>query len=184
MENKFIIQACKEYLLNHGINSFKIVYHYYYKSLCFFAQEYLKQSLLAEDIVQDVFSQVWEKPPRLTEHTKLQAYLYMMVRNRCLNIIKNQKQYQKFQDSKNHLETWEQDESISLIKAEVSREIFNRIEKLPQRAREVFKLSYLSQLKEYEVAERLQISINSVKTHKKRSRKILKDQLKSLLSDS
>lgn len=177
-----IIEASEKYLLNHDLNSFKVVYHHYYRSLCVFAQAYLHEDLLAEDVVQDVFTQVWEQAPLLTGHTKLQAYLYAMVRNRCLNIIKNKKQQQKYQDNRELLELWQEDENTHLIKAEITREIFNRIEDLPQRAKEVFKLSYLDRLKEYEVAERLNISINSVKTHKKRARKILKDQLKNLFN--
>ena len=89
MTPPIIINACKEFLSTHDLESFKIVYHHYYKSLCFFASEYIKEDNLSEDIVQDVFTQLWEKAPGLEDASKLQGYLYAMVRNKCLNQIRS-----------------------------------------------------------------------------------------------
>lgn len=166
--------------MNHDLDSFKIIYHHYYKSLCFFANDYLSDREGAEDIVQDVFTQVWDSLPNITEPSKLQAYLYAMVRNRCLNRLRAQQNIQKYQTLEIHNIVWEDDESVRIVKAEVLREIMTSIEKLPDRAQEVFKLSYLTQLREQEIADRLNISVNSVKTHKKRAKSILKDELRHL----
>lgn len=180
MESEEIIKAVKNFLLRHDLDSFKMMYHHYYRSLCFFAREYLKDDNHVEDIVQDVFSQIWEKPPKLEHESKLQGYLYAMVRNKSLNVLRTNDHLQKYQQHEINYETWEDDESLRLIKSEVYREIMANIENLPERAREVFKLSYLTQLREHEIAERLNISVNSVKTHKKRARSILKNELKHL----
>ncbi|MCG8579289.1 MAG: RNA polymerase sigma-70 factor [Bacteroidales bacterium] len=182
MNTSAIINACEKFLSNHDLESFKLVYHHYYKSLCFFASEYIKEDNLSEDIVQDVFTQLWEKAPGLEDASKLQGYLYAMVRNKCLNQIRSIGHLQKYQACEAVIEDWESDESIRIVKAEVYSEIMASVEQLPARAREVFELSYLTQLREQEIADRLGISINSVKTHKKRARSILKDELKHLFS--
>ena len=168
--------------MNHDLDSFKTIYHHYYKSLCFFAMDYLSDKDGAEDVVQDVFTQIWEQLPELTEPSKLQAYLYSMVRNRCLNRLRTQQNLHKYQTLEMQDISWDDDESVRIVKAEVLREIMLCIEKLPNRAQEVFKLSYLTQLREQEIAERLNISVNSVKTHKQRAKAILKDELRHLFS--
>lgn len=174
--------AIESFLKLKDLPSYKIVYEQYYKSLCFFANEYLKNNLAVEDIVQDVLLQVWENPPKLQDSKKLPSYLYAMVRNRCLNHIRSLSNHQKFADDELTMDDWEVDESVNQIKAEVYREIMQSVEKLPTRAQEVFKLSYLTQLREVEIAERLNISVNSVKTHKKRAKEILKQELKHLFT--
>lgn len=182
MEKIEVNKAINNFFAKRSIDSFKAIYHHYYKSLCFFANEYLKDDVLIEDVVQDVFAQVWEQPPKLSEPDKLQGYLYAMVRNKCLNLIRSEQHLNKYREHELHDDHLEVDESLRIIKAEVLREIMASIEKLPERAQEVFKLSYLTQLREQEIAERLNISVNSVKTHKKRAKSILKDELRHLFS--
>ncbi len=169
--------------MHRDLKSFKLLYHHYYGRLCFFAREYLYEDTLSEDVVQDVFAQIWNKPPSVVAPEKLQSYLYTMVRNKCLNIIKTKRLHGPFDDCKNTVKERGDDQCLRIIKAEVSYEIWSHIESLPKRAKEVFKLSYLSQLREYEIAERLGISVNSVKTHKMRARKILQQELKGLQFD-
>ncbi len=180
MQGSIITDAIEKFLTKKDLSAFKIIYQYYYKSLCFFAYGYLKDDSQAEDNVQDVFTHLWEKVPQINDFTKLQGYLYMMVRNRCLNQIRCTVPLQDYQGYEVCAESWQDDESLRLIKAEVYREIMVSLDKLPDRAKEVFKLSYLTQLRETEVAERLGISVNSVKTHKKRARMLLKKELKHL----
>ncbi len=182
MEKKEVIEAIVNFLANRSIDAFKSLYHYYYKSLCFFANDYLNDENQIEDVVQDVFTQVWETPPRLQDASKLQAYLYVMVRNKCLNLLRGEQHMGKYIEHELHEGALENYESLRIIKAEVLREIMDSIEKLPRRAREVFELSYLTQLREQDIAERLNISLNSVKTHKQRAKAILKNELKHLFS--
>ncbi len=180
MEKRDILKTITSFLADHSIESFKELYHHFYKSLCFFGTEYLDDRNLIEDVVQDVFTHVWEKPPVLAEPNKLSGYLYAMVRNRCLNLVRGEQHLNKYRESQLIYADLEVDESLRIIKAEVLREVMDEIDRLPDRAKEVFKLSYLTQLREQEIAERLGISVNSVKTHKQRAKSILKDKLKHL----
>ncbi len=174
------VQLENIFLERRDLESFKSVYKKYYKRLCFFAHQYLKDEGRAVDIVQDVFMQIWDGATMVTDASKLQGYLYMMVRNKCLNVFRSDSNFQKYIDQNVSFDELEEDESIRLVKAEVYSEILQRIDNLPDRAKEVFKLSYLTQLREGEIAERLGISVNSVKTHKKRAKEILKDDLRHI----
>lgn len=180
MGKETVIPALRKFLEHKDVDAFREVYHHYYQSLCFFAFDYLKDDDQAEDVVQEVFVQVWETPPSVQEPQKLQAYLYAMVRNKCLNQLRSENRFNLYKEAEAMQEEFDEDQSLRVIQAEVYREILESIEKLPARAREVFKLSYLTQLREAEIAERLNISVNSVKTHKKRARSLLKDELKHL----
>ncbi|MCU4156328.1 RNA polymerase sigma-70 factor [Carboxylicivirga sp. A043] len=180
MDTLSTINAIDCFLNSRDRHSFQKVYHYYYQRLCYFAYGYVDDHHQAEDIVQDVFSHIWEQPPQLEDASKLKGYLYAMVRNRCLNLKRSEGHLAKYQEHELNTENWENDESLKVIKAEVYDEIMASIDKLPPKAKEVFKLGALTQLRESEIAERLGITVNSVKTHKKRARALLKEDLKHL----
>ncbi|MCU4174653.1 RNA polymerase sigma-70 factor [Carboxylicivirga sp. N1Y90] len=182
MQTKVDIDIAKDFLAKRDIKSFKVIYDRYFKGLCFFAGQYLSNEQSVEDYVQEVFVYLWENEVNISNPTKLSGYLYASVRNKCLNCLRKEEQYAQYKSSLDNIDEWEEDESLRLIKAEVYAEIMQSIEKLPKRAREVFKLSYLTQLRESEIAERLSISENTVKTHKKRAKMLLKEELKHLFS--
>jgi len=178
------IELAEMFLKHRRIGEYKALYNLYYKSLCFFAYGYLKDHQEAEDAVQETFIRIWEGKSDIQRAEKLGGYLYATVRNHCLNTLRQRKTQAVFQahELAQVDNTWEEDESLRMIKSEVYREIMQTIEKLPPKMQEVFKLSYLSQLREEEIAQRLSISVNSVKTHKQRAKKILREDLKQLFS--
>lgn len=178
------IEVAEMFLKHRRIGEYKALYNFYYKSLCFFAYGYLKDHQEAEDAVQETFIRIWEGKSDIQQAEKLGGYLYATVRNYCLNFLRQRKTQAVFQahELAQVDTTWEEDESLRMIKSEVYREIMQTIEKLPPKMQEVFKLSYLSQLREEEIAQRLSISVNSVKTHKQRAKKILREDLKQLFA--
>lgn len=178
------IEVARKFLKYRRINDYKALYDLYYKSLCYFAYGYLKDHQEAEDAVQETFVRVWEGKQEIHSAEKLGGYLYATVRNYCLNQLRQKKiQEGFFTYQLNQADNgWEEDESLRLIKSEVYREIMHTISKLPPRMQEVFKLSYLSQLTEEEIGQRLSISVNSVKTQKQRAKKILREELKQLFT--
>lgn len=145
----------------------------HYKPLCLYAMHYLHDMYLVEDIVQDCFMKLWERMNDEKTVSSVRAYLYMMVRNRCLDILKNDNQID-YNVSPSDLAGFIQDEEAeerSLIEAR----LWTAIDSLPEKCREVFLLSKRDGLKYKEIADKLNISIKTVDNQVSKAIKVLKE---------
>jgi RNA polymerase sigma-70 factor, ECF subfamily len=136
-----------------------------FKELCYFAIQYVKDSDIAKDIVQDTFLSIWQKKESIDLSRSVKSYLVSAVKNKCLNYIRDHKKF-----SSEILETGYQDiksfykHHDRLIEGELRKKINTSIEELPEKCRRVFLLSRYENLKYQEIAERLHISVKTVET--------------------
>lgn len=152
---------------------FKRLFEGLYPELVTHANGYLFDKASSEDVVQDVFICLWEKSNKLDVKTNLKAYLYAMVRNRCLNRLKALK---ITDDSKileaqatfltNHNPDWFPDDDSGIR----YQNALNIIEKLPKKMRVIVELRYVGNYRYKEIANELCVSINTVKTQLKRAK--------------
>lgn len=148
----------------------------YYQSLVMFAMRYVNEQGEAEDIVQDLFVAVWEKNEKFHSYLSFRAFLYTSVRNTCLNRIKHRKVEEKYVDySIRHIEE-NQNEEYNMLEEELYRQLFQVIDELPPRCREVF-LLHLDGKKNEEIATKLRITLLAVKTQKKKALRYLRERL-------
>ncbi len=176
---KQIIRGVKE----GDENAFRSLYDNYYHRLFCISRQYLQDDFLAETIVSDVFFHLWETRKTLDIQISLNAYLIRMVRNFSLNYL--QKNYVEKEVSLNGLDIISPLLFLSdeyplgrLLEKEMSEKLHEEINRLPKETRQVFILSRLEELKHEEIAERLGISVNTVKYHIKQALSILRDRLK------
>lgn len=164
------------------ITAFEMLFRTYYQPLCHYAYTFLQDREDAEEIVQSTFLLVWEKRETLAIRTSVRPYLYAMVRNACLNVIKHEKIRQKHAGEEIALADRSHD---SVTHTVVSNELEYRIkvamEELPEQCRMVFKLSRFEELKYSEIAEQLHISVKTVENHMGKALKIMREQLKDYL---
>lgn len=160
------------HLSHHQLKS---LFDLLYLRLCRFADQIIADSATAEDIVQEAFIKFWQRNTEIKDLPAIKTFLYVMVRNACLNHLKHQKVAQKFAQTQTQTEIAEE---AAVLKAEVWGEVHRAIASLPEGCRNVFKLSYLEGLKNQEIADELKISINTVKTQKARALELLKLRLK------
>lgn len=150
----------------------------YYRPLCLYAMHYLHDMVLVEDIVQDCFTELWERLTTENEVSNVKAYLYMMVRNQCYDALKKENSTQR-DLSPSDLEDIISDEECeerSLIEAR----LWTAIDSLPERCREVFLLSKRDGLKYKEIAYKLDISVNTVENQVSKALQILKEGYKKI----
>lgn len=148
----------------------------YFYRLNDFARNVVKDDVISQDIVQDVFVKVWEKRADI-ESINLEAYLFRLVRNRCIDCIKHLKmvnnRMQEIQISSKYEELYRIDfmgnEPYVLIEQELKVKIEKTIQRLPERCREVFVMSRMNGLKNKEIAEMLNINIKNVERHLSRA---------------
>ncbi|MDE6451177.1 MAG: sigma-70 family RNA polymerase sigma factor, partial [Odoribacter sp.] len=73
------------------LRAFREFFDDYYVVLCVFAAHYLKDDELCKDVVQEVLMSYWERREDFEELYKVKGYLYTVTRNRCLNILRDEK---------------------------------------------------------------------------------------------
>ena len=169
---------------------FSELYLTYYSKLVRFAKEFVILEEDAENIVQDTFLYLWEHLDLLKDIEHLDAFLFTLIKNRCLNFLKHQSYIQaktcslkadeelEYQLNLYALEQF--DEAVSSI-PEVENLLSQTMQKLPERCREIFLLSRIEGLKYKEIAERLNISVNTVENQISIALRKLRSELKDYL---
>lgn len=153
--------------------AFRSIMDHWYSRLYNFANGYLNNEENAKEVLQDVFLRLWDHRQKLAVNTVLNAYLFTLTRNRCIDIIRREKLMLQFRTDKlkeyNHLT--ENFDALSdpildnLFAMEVQTEIINAINELPDQCRKVFLLSRSNGLKNREISEKLGLSEKTVESH-------------------
>ena len=163
---------------------FKKLYESLYEDLVFFANGYLFDISASEDIVQETFIQLWEKAETITIKISLKAYLYSMVRNRCLNYLKTIKITDSFNilDFQAIIESdYDLDDYTNEDKEIIYSQILKIIETLPAKMQTIVKLRFMNNYKYSEIAEEMNVSVNTVKTQLKRAKIKISSLITSIL---
>lgn len=146
------------------IKTFESYYKEHYKSFFLIACKYLKDSTLAEEVVNDVFIKIWEDGSNISINISLKSYIYKAVINRSINILQKIKKEQKLQEDL-HFIFDQSYELVQIEENELAIRLYAAIDNLPEQCRKVFELSRFERLKQQEIADRLGISIKTVKNH-------------------
>lgn len=169
---------------------FKEIYNMYFPKLVHFSKMYIISETDAENIVQDVFLYFWENQKSLGYIDNLNAFLFTMVKNKCIDYLRKQTrtslrnypitdvQEKEFELKLYALQTF--DES-NLSREEIESLITNALYTLSPRCREIFILSRFEGLKHKEIADRLNISTNTIEGHITTALKKLKEILKDYI---
>jgi len=170
-------------------NAFEYIFRTYYPVLLKYAVQISRDEVAGEEAVEKTLINLWEG--RLTIHIgiSLKAYLFKSVFNHCLNSIKHWQIKERYLlYFRYHTAT---DDSGSIISDEypLSRVLENELEQvlekaincLPHQCREVFMLSRYDNLKNDAIAEKLNISVNTVRTQISRALARLREELKEYM---
>lgn len=169
-----------EQIKNRDSVAFKKCYDLFFKDLVIHANKFLFDHSISEDIVQEAFIYLWENSSNIEIKTSLKGYLFTMVKNRSLNYLKSikvtdEQQFLKLSNSiVNEIEmlpTSIEEENTAYLK------ILEVVDKMPLKMQLIFKLKFLENYKYSEIADELQISINTVKTQLKRAKISINDSL-------
>lgn len=164
--------------------AFKQIFHTYYKRLHGFAYSFVKQREEAEDIVQSVFLAIWAQREHWDPPGSVKHYLFAAVRNKALNSLRHQKVVKDTEDEVIRMFREFKNESGSENSQELNklrRDIQEGIDQLPPRCRQIFVLNRRSGLTYSEIADFLDISVNTVGTQMGRALKTLRHHLAEYL---
>lgn len=150
--------------------------HYAY--LCQSVYRVLPDRVMAEDLVQEVFYELWRKREKLSIQLSWRAYLRRAAVNKTLNYIRDQKLIVDDETALPLDMSSKESGAVELMEAdELKVEIAQAVAELPERCRMVFGLSRFEHLSNKDIAERLGISIKTVENQMTKALKLLRARL-------
>ena len=176
-------------ILNHNIDAYKVLVDRYADSIANLCWRYLGSQDEAEDATQDVFLKAYQALGQWEPKAKFKTWLYRIAINHCLNLLKRRQKvaFQTLTPGKSEKDdsilsdppSREEDAETGLIKRQKQNTIRNLIQELPINQRHVIILYYYQNLSYREVAEVLNISINSVESRLYRAKQNLAKKIQN-----
>jgi RNA polymerase sigma-70 factor (ECF subfamily) len=158
-----ILNLQQRIALHSDQSAYKELYLLFYKPLLQFGYSFVRSHEMAEEIVSDVFVNLWKKRAQITDIQNLRLYLFVSTKNTALNYLRSQKkpllQAEQYQVQ---LQSIYFDPERLMITAEMVNRVQAAIRKLPPRCQLIFKLVKEDGLKYREVAELLSLSVKTV----------------------
>ncbi len=170
------------------IEALEKAFNKFYGPLCLYASQIVNNNGVAQEIVSDLFLKIWQKRHYLQITQCLQAYLYRSVHNSCLDYLKSEKSSERnrwfeINEQINMIIGDDESSILDILSLEeVEKDVNIAINQLPSQCREIFCLSRFERLTYTEIAVKLNISVNTVKTQICRALDFLRDYLKGYLN--
>ena len=163
--------------------AFERFFKTYYQSLLHYAYVMLRDEVIAEEMVQQVFYKLWEKREKLEIRTSRKAFLYKAVHNECLNYLKHEKHkraHEKYAVMMND-EVYREKTNDPMHLTELQERLQKAMSELPEQCRNIFYLNRIEELKYREIAEELGLSVKTVEAQISKALKVLRKKLADYL---
>lgn len=156
-------------MFNHGDQAaFKYLYDKLSPELIAFTKQIIRSREEAEDVVAETFFKLWRLRKSFETVQKISAFLHVTSKNACLDRIRHVKLELSKREIllENLLRNYEQAQEIGDVQEQLLNRIYTEIETLPGKSREVFKLSYIEDLRNAEIALRLGTNEKTIRNQK------------------
>jgi RNA polymerase sigma-70 factor (ECF subfamily) len=185
-----------QYFLN-GLTSgnekiFRLIMEEWYSRLFNFANNYLNNEENTKEVLQDVFLKLWDNRQKLSTDTNLNAYLFTLTRNRCIDLIRREKLMLQFRTDKQeeYRRLSENFEALSdpildnLFAMEIQAEINRTISELPEQCQKVFVLSRIKGMNNREISRTMVLSEKTIESHLTKALKTIRLALERKFPES
>ncbi len=158
--------------------AFDILYKKYSKKLYKFAYSILKSTEDAENIIQDVYLNLWENRSKVNKDASVQYYIFSIAHNSAISLIRKKAKSAEFIEYlKLHQYINQSPLDVEIEYKELKAKLDEIIDHLPDRQKEVYLLHKVEGLKYQEVADKLNISVNTIENHMSRALKTIRGKL-------
>ena len=158
--------------------AFDVLYKKYCKRVYRFGYSILKSQEESENLMQDVFLNLWENRDKVEKDSSIKSYVFTITYNSAISIIRKKARESDFVEYVKTLQEINEDPvNMELEYNELVNKLDEIIRELPQRQKEVYLLQKVEGLKYSEIAERLNISVNTIENHMSRALKTIREKL-------
>jgi len=154
-------------LKNGDMSAFDVIYKKYSRRLYGFVFRYVKQEADTEEIVQQVFMKIWQSREKINIYSSFESFLFTIAHNGMVNLLKKRATEQRYVEHIKSLQHVEEAYELTdeIHYKELKQKLQYLMNELSPRQREIFQLSREEGLSHKEIAEKLNISVNTVKNH-------------------
>tara|TARA_R110001606_G_scaffold45795_2_gene118459 strand:- start:8076 stop:8675 length:600 start_codon:yes stop_codon:yes gene_type:complete len=168
--------------------AFEYFFYKFYNNIVGFCVQFIYDENEAKNITQEAFLNLWKQREKIETVNGISAFLYTYSKSKCLNIIRHKKVKDKYinntlTDRENllNIEILQSLKFDSLTFTELENLIFNSINELPEKTKEIFNKKKFENKKNQEIADEMNISIKTVEVHFSNAIKVLKIKLSDYL---
>ena len=146
--------------------AFDLLYKKYSKKVFKFGYSILKSTEESENLIQDVFLNLWENRHTVKNDSSIKSFVFTITYNSAISVLRKKAREEKFIEYLKSLQELHEEPVNSEIEFnELSDKLDKIINKLPQRQKEVYQLHKIEGLTYKQIAERLNISVNTIENH-------------------
>ncbi len=175
----FIIAGLKR----GDIRIFENLFHRYYPGLCTYAESLLKREGPAEEIVQDVFYNIWKNRNDITITASLKSYLFKSVYNHSMMYLRKTKREVRMDENWAVIQVDREPGPVEQInEKELNGLITKALTRLPERTKRIFIMNRMEGLRYKDIAEKLSISVKTVESNMGKALQALRNSLKEYSS--
>lgn len=172
-EDTVLIAALKQ----GSEKAFELLWKLFYKRLLFFCRRYVPEQD-AQDITTETFVQVWNRREGFDSKAKIASFLFVTARHRCYNVIRDRQIHESHAE---RIAELTKDDTATIFNndtlVELLQIIAGHLNLLPEKTRQVFLMSFEQGLKPGEIAEKLGLSVKTVKNQKHSAIRLLRSIL-------
>jgi RNA polymerase sigma-70 factor (ECF subfamily) len=162
-------------------DAFSAIYSKYHHYLYALAFKYLKDSEMAEDVLQHVFVKLWESTGDIQIEINLKNYLYTMTKNFILNLIRDHKEAISLNYINAQVDIPGDDDIARMVEDQEMQDLlYKGIDSLPPQKKEVCMRKMKTSDSNQQIAEKMGISIHTVKSHYQESLKMLRSYFQNI----
>ncbi len=167
------------------ISSFEKIFRFYSPRLRKYASHFIQDQEEVNDLIQEVFIQLWTQKECLKEEKNLESYLFVLLKNKCLNALKKSIVEEKYIQRQSYLESEKlyhlsfntQQEFVNMEDL-LKKELMKAMNAMPGRCKTAFQLRWFEGKKQREIAEIMDISMTMVNKHLSKGIEIAREYIK------
>jgi len=167
---------------NGDEQAFEWLFRQYYEKLCQWAYHYLRDLDSSEEVVQDLYYNLWRNRASMEFQVSVKSYLYKAVSNNCKMLIRKKGRHTAIEADLASKHQGPVTGPGELLEVKEIREVVHKtLEELPEKPAQIFRMSRYEGLKYREIAERLSISIKTVEANMGKALKIFRKNLQEYI---
>ena len=160
--------------------AFDVLYKKYSRKVYSFGYSILKSTEETENLIQDVFLNFWEERLNIEKDSSIKSYIFTLTYNSAVSVMRKKASESKyFEYLKTLQEAREEPVNLELEYNELSARLDMIIKALPQRQKEIYLMHKIEELTYNQIAQRLNISVNTIENHMSRALKTIRRKLES-----